>query len=326
MAWTTNPGAGSFPVRRWRAWILDGTFGSLSPNKTTSAQLSQLEGTTGVNAGAGYSCSSRWAPLHAIARRDIPDTAPNPNPLLPFPLDFIAGEGGDGPDDNAFFLIVDMALDGNGAIGFPQQPAQTTSPGTNTDESLTRKDLSLTCSPETTGGWRTRLSGMHPVGSWDHFSERSNALFPALSDKSWALFHLWANSNNWIELRADTENKRYELRIRDNGTTTSYPFGDDDDIEQFWIADAPLHVALGYDNASGEVVIGVSLGGDQVRQFRVAAFTLGVTLTQLRFRSAESGEIVEFRWIGGDYNDENPPESDWVETAFESLEFLDPPE
>lgn len=311
MAWATNPSPGVFPVRRWRTWVIDGTLGEISPNKTTFSELSQLESPE-VNAQAIYSCSDRWCPAHAIARRTLASGS-----TYAFPLDMIGGSlGGDSPDDNCFYVIVDGALDGNGSIGYPLAPN-----ASGPDERLTLEDLNLIAKPLGDAGWRMRVVGMHPIGSWDHFSERSDAGDASLDDRRWSLFHVWADDDNWIEIRARCQSKCYELRICDGGTISSHSFGDEED--QYWYPDAPLLVAIGYWDEESSVVVGLSLGGDQLRVLSVEAFANETVFTEVRFRDAETDEVVEFRWVGGDYDDGSPPDNSWLPTAFANLGFLD---
>ncbi len=223
-------------------------------------------------------------------------------------------------DENYGWLAVDVAMDGNGSLSYPQPPTQN-----GPDELLTIDGLALT----TSSNWSLRLAGIHPVGNWDQYADRRTA-DDTDDDKRWPLFTVYGNADNWIQLIANCQDRSFRVIIRRSGTTLSpVDFGAE---KQFWLQDAPLMVAMGYNASTSKLAIGASLGGDEVRIMGAATVPFGATLDQLRFRAPPAGgisgdgEVVEFRWLGGEIEIGGTPLNDTtLPTAFASLTFLDGP-
>jgi hypothetical protein len=91
-------------------------------------------------------------------------------------------------------------------------------------------------------------------------------------------------------------------------------------------------VAMGYNASTFKLAIGASLGGDEVRIMGATTVLFGATLDQLRFRApppggvSDDGEVVEFRWLGGEIELGGTVLDDaTLPTAFSNLSFLDGP-
>ncbi|MCC6659815.1 MAG: hypothetical protein IT437_02900 [Phycisphaerales bacterium] len=197
-------------------------------------------------------------------------------------------------------MMLDLALDGNGAIPYPLRPLDPNNPGQNVgpDEHLALSGFSLGSNHD----WHIKLALMMPTGNWDFTCARgqvSGGLF--LSDRIWPLFTLWTDSTHYIEFLADCEHSRYLLRIKNgSGPIAQVPFGSGN----FWLPDAPLLVSLAYNGSTHSLTVGASLGGDQVQAYTLVGFVPASVYETLKFRGAVGGysgdgEVCELRIFGG---------------------------
>ncbi len=332
LSWITGGGADTSFVRRWRAWVLDGTYdqaSAVNPNKTTSLALSAFDSVNTTNAALKYSCGDRWCPLPAIALRLIPG-AGGPAPFA-FPLDLIGSDSGTPSDDNYFYMAVAEALDGQGSLPYPLAPITGSSnPATPTPNEVLRvTGLNLSTSQH----WQLRVVGMQAIGNWDSFSSRETTPGSGSSERYWPLFHLYSDSGGVvraIQFMADCQNHKFRVRIRLGGSFTDYTFSTS---RHDWIPDAQLMVVIAFDGTSiaPKLIVGASLGGDQTRTTTISNPFGGAspTFSELRFSATEleavADEVVEFRWFGGDYDDDvsSAPTESSVAEALEDLSFLD---
>ncbi|MBC7834645.1 MAG: hypothetical protein H7Y88_06030, partial [Phycisphaerales bacterium] len=305
-------------VRRFRGWLLDGSKGRKTPNKTLgfSVSFNQGDSTNLTASGIQYSSGDQWCPITRIARRFIPGPTIGRTGLV---LGVIGNSGGNPvfTDDNYGWVIIDLAQDGNGSLSYPQPPEQD-----GPDELLTVLQLGLGHAIN----WSLRLAGVHPIGNWDQYADRTGAL-PTIEDRRWPLFTIWGDDNNWIEFIANCQDNTFRVKVRANGGSISTTdFGS----RLFWIADAPLYVGFGYKPSTSQLFVGASLGGDQVQIATISA-AFGEALTELRFRGrtggvSNQGEVCEFRWPGGEIVTEGTPlDTTTLPTAFSDLSFLDGP-
>ncbi len=321
-------------VRRWRSWILDGSYqhGSFTPNKTTSMSLHALSGSVQTYNSLKFSCGDRWCPQASIGRRQINQLGSSPGPFS-FPLEVLASDVGTKSDDNYFYLAVAEALDGNGDLPYPIAPTEgSTNPTATADEVLHVTGMSL----GSASSWQVRVAGMHAIGGWDHYASRGtyNTSETYVSNRIWPLFHIRGSSGSserTIEFLADCENKGFMVSLRSpGGSRTDYSFGADRHI---WFADSPLYVTIAFTDttATPQLIVGASLGGDEMQTLVIkgpfADSDSRPVFTELRFHAttAESNEVVGFRWFGGDYDNApaSVPTEKSVEGSFASLSFLE---
>jgi hypothetical protein len=174
-----------------------------------------------------------------------------------------------------------------------------------------------------------------PVGNWDHLSERGevNQFGQFVSDRRWPLYTLWSDEDNWIEFSADCMaggNKGFLLRVNKNGTISTYEFGN---AGQRWMQGSPLLVAYSFlEIAPGtrKLFVRASLGAEFPLALNDVPLPSGTDYTELRFRGAtgghsNQGEVCEFRWFGGQIDEENPLAGETLESPFTNLAFLDGP-
>jgi hypothetical protein len=184
-----------------------------------------------------------------------------------------------------------------------------------------------------TAPWQVRIAGMHATGGWDHFASRGTYLTEGyVSNRQWPLFHLFdtASDPGWtIEFLADCEKRGFLVRIRKpNGKATDYPLAS---ALHYWYTDSPLFVtiALSTSTHAPSLIVGASMGGDEMRTLTISDPFDGQTTSfgDLRFHAtaAESNEVVGFRWFGGDYDHSliAQPTEPSVKASFSSLNFLE---
>ena len=165
-----------------------------------------------------------------------------------------------------------------------------------------------------------------PIGNWDQYAQRKDS--NGVDAKYWPLATLWSDSNNWIELVANCENKAFQLRYKSgSGDPAIQDFGEGD---QLWLPDSTLMVAVSWDAANQRLYFGGSLAGGAVATgpgegVPVQSWNEQTTpLSQLKFRGA-SDEVVEFRWIGGDVTDQITTSAGIKSGAFGSIDFMKGP-
>ncbi|MCC6659817.1 MAG: hypothetical protein IT437_02910 [Phycisphaerales bacterium] len=196
-------------------------------------------------------------------------------------------------------MMLDLALDGNGAIPYPLRPLDPSHPGQNVgpDEHLALSGFSLGSNHD----WHVKLALKMPTGNWDFTCARESSPGSGISDRIWPLFTLWKDSTHYVEFLADCENSRYLVRIKNGtGPTSQVPFGGG----HFWLPDAPLLVSLSHSGSTHALTASASLGGDQVQPYTLAAFVPGSAYDALKFRGAtggfsNDGEVCELRIFGG---------------------------
>jgi hypothetical protein len=184
-----------------------------------------------------------------------------------------------------------------------------------------------------TSSWQVRIAGMHATGGWDHFASRGTFEGnPAayISNRAWPLFHLAetsGDSNRTIEFLADCGKRGFRVRLRTgSGSPADFPFAED---LHYWYPDSPLYVTIAFNASANALIVGASLGGDEVRTVSISNpfGETPPTFSQLQFRSTpvEGSEVIGFRWFGGDY-DPSPatvPTEAKVKESWSSLSFLE---
>lgn len=232
-------------------------------------------------------------------------------------------------DENYYYLLIDTALDGNGALPYPLAP-QGSHLIDAPDELLRIYNFSL----GTTTDWSVKLVGMMPVGNWDRFAARgqfNSGTGQFESDRRWPLCTPWADSSNWIALIANCEEKTLRIAVSIGGTVTNHEAGVDvNNVPHIaWTADSPVLIAVGYDSSVHKLYVGVSVGGDRVQVVPAGiSFTPSAPFTELRFRGpsggvSTSGEVCEFRWFGGMIDTTTALTNADMAEAFTDLSFLE---
>lgn len=216
-------------IRRFRGWVLDGSKGRKSPNKTFGfgVRYDQDDLGDGSASGVSYSCGDRWCPLTRIIRRTIPAPPVPPDPGNPR-TGLVLGVGGDAsisgtPDDNYGWFLIGEAMDGIGSISYPQPPEQD-----GPDEKLAVAGFGLSH----TKNWSFRLAGIHPTGNWDQYADRTLPPPSLDDDRRWPLFTLWGNSSN--QFIANCQDNKFRVKVNAQGTISTHDFGS----RMFWLPDA----------------------------------------------------------------------------------------
>ncbi len=187
----------------------------------------------------------------------------------------------------------------------------------------------------TTGGyplsfgsnWTLKLAGQVPIGNWDQYAQRVDPVSQE-DVRYWPLATLWSDEDNWIELIANCKDKAFQLRYKSgSGEPVPHNFGVGD---QLWLPDSTLMVAISWDATSHKLYFGATLAGGVVATAPDDGILVqswnGQTapLSQLKFRGA-SDEVVEFRWIGGEFTDQPMTSTEIKASAFNSIDFMKGP-
>ncbi|MBL8760802.1 MAG: hypothetical protein JNL50_05805 [Phycisphaerae bacterium] len=334
-------------VRRIRCWVLDGTWGVLTgqngqsyPNKTAQMSMRTRDGSaTGDPTDQGapllYSCSNRWCPLTIVGFRTITNSVdPTKNGLgieLLCASDSYRNQSGvRPPDDNYLYLAIDGAFEGNGGLPYPMALTEVnTAPQEQPPEWLTLSLGSTTDGYPLSFGsnWTLRLAGQVPIGNWDQYAERRGDPPLFLDERYWPLATLWADANNWIEVVANCKDKAFRVRYSVAGTITERDFGEG---EQLWLPDSVLMVAISWNATDHKLYFGATLAGGAVATgpdegIEVASWSAQTApLSHLKFRGA-SDEVVEFRWIGGEFTDQPTTSAGIKSGSFTSIGFMEGP-
>jgi hypothetical protein len=197
-----------------------------------------------------------------------------------------------------YFTGCTEVIEGQGAFPYSLQRSATIG-GTFTgpDEIATVTGLGLT------GAWTTAWAmAVSPAGfGWDQFGPPRNGAAP-----DWCIGTLWADANNWIELRPSpfitmsgstvTRESRFSLRIRANGTTidvTDFALGVSFEAEQ------SVQFAMSLDRAAGELRIALQCGGQTVHTRTIGAAT-SPAITGAMMTALAAANFNEFRCSNND--------------------------
>jgi hypothetical protein len=309
-------------VRRFRGWMLDGSYYTLSPNKTGQLTATIWPDTPQGERGSWirYSCGwgaagqDRWCPITIIAYNDVLAVTST------LQLQLFASGDRNVADSNVLYVAIDQALDGVGSLAYPLPPSPSAPPFRQPDERLTV--ISLGIAPNTT--WLIRLTGVVPNGNWDHYAmrgTRDQGTGQFVSRRVWPLLTLWGAPDQYIEISASCDKLALYVSVQSGAEVQNVSVG----LGQMWLSDSPLHLAVGFDSKTSTLFIGYSLGGDLV-QATSLTLQLHLSLSELRFRGV-SDEVCEMRWIGGEIDDAPvvTPTLESIRAAFVNLDFLNGP-
>lgn len=325
----TNVWSGVRQIRRFRVWLLNGSYNlsTFSPNKTAQVITTVWPDTPDgerrcwirSTPGWGVGGQGRWCPATIITYNDV-----QASPLTPI-LQFFAASGRETTDDNYVYVALDQAMDGIGTIGYPMLP--TSSPTAAPNEMLTVSGFSVPLN----ASWLIRVAEMMPTGNWDQYAMRgrlAGASNEYVSERQWPLLTLWGGANLYVELLANCETRGLDAVVKLSTTDTrriSIGGG------QVWISDAPLYLVIGYNSSTQTLYIGFSLGGELV-ELDTLQVAKSDAFTELRFRgpqtgTTDDGEVCEMRVIGGEVDGAptSAPTEESIRGAFGSLSFLNGP-
>jgi hypothetical protein len=285
-------------VRRFRAWALDGSYFTITPNKTAQVTATMWPDTPGGERGSWirYTCGwgvegeGRWCPLTMISYNDVE------NQFRTLWIQLFGSGDREVADSNVLYIAIDQALDGIGSLSYPQLPSASGSPAVMPDERLTVTGVNIASN----SSWLLRVSGVTPNGNWDHYAMRGSRdpeTGAFVSKRFWPLLTLWGASNQYIELSANCDGLALSASVRNIDETNEVSIGGG----QMWLPDSPLHLAIGFDSTTKTLLIGYSLGGDLVQASPIP-LSSPLTLTEIRLRGV-SDEVCEMRWIGGEIDD-----------------------
>ncbi|MBL8765344.1 MAG: hypothetical protein JNM07_13865 [Phycisphaerae bacterium] len=116
-------------IRRLKAWVLNGSYdnGLFTPNKTIQLGTMLINVSDSASAvPTQYSPCNQWCPLMDIGYRTFNIIGGDVQGLgLRLTSSF---GGGDRPDDNCFYLVLDTAMDNLGSTGYPLPPEEYDAP------------------------------------------------------------------------------------------------------------------------------------------------------------------------------------------------------